>query len=261
MPSPGPGLHRARDGGEPSCFLLRLVERPLPQVGQPAGPGPTCRARMAGSSLGRGSRRSASQRPKRTRASSGSARKSPCPASASIPRRERSPSLRAAASASARGPPSAAQAEEPEVVRVYMGYRGAGRLCAAKYAVDPNRRAGCRRGVRVAAHAPEGVRGHVHQVARARHQRREALGGGTARSGCRRGLHGVDVVVVGARVVRVARQHATPAWRRSPRVYGVGPAVGVHSCHGLRSISASANSVAASRSSGKRRATSRMASA
>jgi hypothetical protein len=63
-----------------------------------------------------------------------------------------------------------------------------------------------------------------------------------------------------ARVVRVRAQHPFQGLE-DLRVSGCMLPSGFHRFHGRRFMSASANSVAASRSSGKRRATSRMASA
>ena len=72
------------------------------------------------------------------------------------------------------------------------------------------RRGGARvgvRGLRVAAESHEDVRGHVHQVAGAGHEIAEPL---RARQGAlrvRRGLDGVDVIVVGAGVIGVPIEH------------------------------------------------------
>ena len=70
-------------------------------------------------------------------------------------------------------------------------------------------------GIGPPAHADVDVRRHVHQVARARHRRREALG---ARHRALRvlRLHRVDVEVAGARVLGAQRQRRLEHARRSP---------------------------------------------
>ncbi len=65
-----------------------------------------------------------------------------------------------------------------------------------------------RHGILVAAHAEVDVRGHVDQVARARHQRTEAVGRGRAAVGLGAGLDRVDVEMEGARMVGGGGQHA-----------------------------------------------------
>src|SRR5207237_5186817 len=50
-------------------------------------------------------------------------------------------------------------------------------------------------GVRVTADAPVDVRGHVHDVAGARHQLEQAIGGRLRAAGLGAGLDGVDVEV------------------------------------------------------------------
>ena len=62
-------------------------------------------------------------------------------------------------------------------------------------------------GVVVAPDALIDVRRHVHEVAGARHHAADAIGRRQRLLRMRRGLDGVDVVVVGARMLRAAREH------------------------------------------------------
>ena len=109
-----------------------------------------------------------------------------------------------------------------DVHRVIAGVGDGAGICA----IGGDRAAVGLGGFVVAPDALVDVRWHVHEVAGAGHQRADAIGGTEGFLRMRRGLDGVDVKVVGTRVIRRAREDALERGHRL-RGAGRGRAVGL----------------------------------